>query len=277
MKLSIITVNLNNRDGLQKTIESVVSQTFRDFEWIIIDGGSIDGSKELIEQYADHFSYWVSEPDKGIYNAMNKGILKAIGEYILFLNSGDQLLTNHILSESFSQKHNEDVLYGDAIYNFTSGDWIYKTPTFITACYLVNDGTILHSGGSFINRQLFNNYGLYDESLKIVSDWKFFLQSIICGDATTKHLGITLSRYDVTGLSSTNQKLVQQEHDIVLTQLFSPQILSSLRQLSSIEKENRQLRKEQFSIQILSEAPFRKLARALFLKVKYRIFPKTEI
>ena len=80
MKLSIITVNYNNREGLQRTIDSVVSQTFRDFEWIVIDGGSTDGSKELIKQYADHFSYWVSEPDKGIYNAMNKGILKATGE-----------------------------------------------------------------------------------------------------------------------------------------------------------------------------------------------------
>ena len=65
MKLSIITVNLNNKNGLQKTIDSVVSQTFKDFEWIVIDGGSIDGSRELIEQYADHFAYWVSEPYSG--------------------------------------------------------------------------------------------------------------------------------------------------------------------------------------------------------------------
>lgn len=277
MKLSIITVNLNNRDGLQKTIDSVVSQTFRDFEWIVIDGGSTDGSKELIEQYADHFTYWVSEPDKGIYNAMNKGILKATGEYIMFLNSGDQLLTGYTLSESFSKKWNEDILYGDALYNFTSGEWKYKTPATITANYLINNGTILHSGGSFIKRQLFIDYGVYDENLRIVADWKFFIQAIVCGTATTKHLNITLSLYDVTGISTTNQKLVQQEHDLVLAQMFSPPIISSFQQLSYLEKENKQMLKEQLSIQALSKAPFRKLLRALLLKIKYKIFLKSEI
>lgn len=277
MKLSIITVNYNNREGLQRTIDSVVSQTFRDFEWIVIDGGSTDGSKELIKQYADHFSYWVSEPDKGIYNAMNKGILKATGEYIMFLNSGDQLLTDCTLSESFSKKWNEDILYGDALYNFTSGKWKYKTPATITANYLINNGTILHSGGSFIKRQLFIDYGVYDENLRIVADWKFFIQAIVCGTATTKHLNITLSLYDVTGISTTNQKLVQQEHDLVLAQMFSPPIISSFQQLSYLEKENKQMLKEQLSIQALSKAPFRKLLRALLLKIKYKIFLKSEI
>ena len=89
--LSIITVNLNNCDGLQKTIDSVVGQTFTDYEWIVIDGGSMDGSRELIEQYADCLAYWCSEPDNGIYNAMNKGISRATGEWLLFLNSGDSL------------------------------------------------------------------------------------------------------------------------------------------------------------------------------------------
>jgi len=84
MKLSIITVNLNNAAGLQKTIESVITQTFTDYEYIIIDGGSTDGSVDVIKQHADKITYWVSEPDKGIYNAMNKGILQAKGEYCLF-------------------------------------------------------------------------------------------------------------------------------------------------------------------------------------------------
>lgn len=91
MKLSIITVNLNNRDGLKRPIDSVVSQTFTNYEWIVIDGGSTDGSRELIEQYSNHFAYWCNEPDKGIYNAMNKGIAHAKGEWLQFLNSGDVL------------------------------------------------------------------------------------------------------------------------------------------------------------------------------------------
>ena len=89
MKLSVITINFNNRDGLRKTIESVVNQTYNDFEYIIIDGGSTDGSVDVIKEYADRIDYWVSEPDKGIYNAMNKGIDVAKGEYCIFMNSGD--------------------------------------------------------------------------------------------------------------------------------------------------------------------------------------------
>ncbi|MDR2910496.1 MAG: glycosyltransferase [Bacteroidales bacterium] len=95
MKLSIITINLNNVAGLQKTIESVVKQTFTDYEYIVIDGGSTDGSADIIKQHANKITYWVSEPDKGIYNAMNKGIRVAKGEYCLFLNSGDWLINSN--------------------------------------------------------------------------------------------------------------------------------------------------------------------------------------
>ena len=102
MKLSIITINYNNREGLKRTIESVVNQTFTDFEWILIDGGSTDGSKELIEQYSNRFSYWVSEPDNGIYNAMNKGLRAAKGDYLQFLNSGDRLYNAQSLASCFS-------------------------------------------------------------------------------------------------------------------------------------------------------------------------------
>ena len=109
-KLSIITVNLNNREGLRKTAESVVSQTYKDYEWIVIDGGSTDGSKELIEQYAEHISYWVSEPDKGIYNAMNKGIRQAHGEYFLFLNSGDSLCDDDIVESFCVGNFKEDIV-----------------------------------------------------------------------------------------------------------------------------------------------------------------------
>ena len=96
MKLSIITVNLNNLEGLKKTYESVVSQTFTDYEWLVIDGGSTDGSREFIEQHQDKFAYWCSEPDKGIYNAMNKGIVRAKGEYLNFMNSGDYFALTYL-------------------------------------------------------------------------------------------------------------------------------------------------------------------------------------
>ena len=112
MKLSIITVNFNNVEGLRKTAESIVSQTFQDFEWIVIDGGSTDGSKELIEQYSDRIAYWCSEKDSGIYNAMNKGVRYAKGEYINFMNSGDCFADSSVLSDVSERLLDNVILYG---------------------------------------------------------------------------------------------------------------------------------------------------------------------
>lgn len=116
MKLSIITINYNNQDGLQKTIDSIVSQSFKDYEWIVIDGGSNDSSREVLERYCDHFTYWCSEPDRGIYNAINKGLEYATGEYIQFLNSGDWLYSKDVLEKAFSIIDGKnDIYYGDYV------------------------------------------------------------------------------------------------------------------------------------------------------------------
>ena len=110
--LSIITINLNNREGLRKTIESVVNQTFQDFEFIVIDGASTDGSVEVIQDYP-RINYWISEPDTGIYNAMNKGIAKATGEYCLFLNSGDTLFQINTLTGILQSNPKGDIIFGN--------------------------------------------------------------------------------------------------------------------------------------------------------------------
>ena len=117
-KLSIITINYNNLEGLKKTFESVFMQTYQDFEYIVIDGGSTDGSKEYIAENADKINYWVSEPDKGVYHAMNKGIMKANGEYLLFINSGDELFENNTIEKSLSNLHTEEIIAGNL--NFIS-------------------------------------------------------------------------------------------------------------------------------------------------------------
>ena len=100
MKLSIITINYNNARGLERTIKSVICQTFTNYEYIIVDGGSTDGSLEVINKYADHISKWVSEPDEGIYNAMNKGTRMASGEYFNYMNSGDCFCDAHVLEDN---------------------------------------------------------------------------------------------------------------------------------------------------------------------------------
>lgn len=262
MKLSIITVNLNNRDGLQKTIDSVICQTFKDFEWIIIDGGSTDGSKELIEQYSEHFSYWVSEPDKGIYNAMNKGILKAKGEYILFLNSGDYLYTSSTIYDVFSIPRFADVLYGDVV--MEDSGWQEKRPKKISMYYLIHGGTISHSGGSFIKKNLFDNFGLYDEGLKIVSDWKFFIITVGLNNASTQYIDSIFSYYN-EGASS-DKELCLWERTHTLNKLLPAKIIEDYQTFFDIENKNNEYEQVLQSAKKLSSIPYIKLIKALLIK-----------
>src|SRR5574344_2490955 len=112
MKLSIITINYNNAEGLEKTIKSVINQTFTDYEYIIIDGGSTDGSTDIIKKYRENIDYWVSESDKGIYKAMNKGITYTHGEYLNFMNSGDCFHSSTVLNEVARNFNNTDIIIG---------------------------------------------------------------------------------------------------------------------------------------------------------------------
>ena len=201
MKLSIITINLNNKDGLQKTIDSIVSQTFKDFEWIVIDGGSTDGSKELIELYANHFACWVSEPDKGVYNAMNKGIKVAKGEYINFMNSGDCYAKDDVLENLFGSPHAADVIYGYMTRDTVDGEFV-NLPLMknkLTWMDFYYDG--LPHQSAFIKRQLFETYGYYDESLKAVSDWTFFVKVFVYHHATYEFVPLKISVYLSGGIS----------------------------------------------------------------------------
>lgn len=225
MKLTIITVNLNNHVGFRKTAESIVSQSFQDYEWIVIDGGSNDGSKGLIEHYADHIAYWVSEPDKGIYNAMNKGIRRANGEYIMFLNSGDWFIDSGVLEKVFSIPFDEDVVYG--YFKFDRGDYfeIKSSPKELTLRTFI-EGTIHHTGNALIRRDGFEKWGLYDEDLRIVSDWKWFLTTIGLGDATTRYIDVLISVFDCNGISSINNNLCEAEREMVLKDLVPARILN---------------------------------------------------
>ena len=215
MKLSIITVNFNNKDGLQKTIDSVISQTFKDFEWIVIDGGSTDGSKELIEKYSDYISYWVSEPDKGVYNAMNKGIKVAKGEYLNFLNSGDVYYNTEALHNIFSKHIDCDIIFGNTLINKNGKLKRINIQNDYITCYHLTKDTINHQC-SFIKKELFDMYGLYDESLKIVSDWKFFFETIVLKKCTLEHVNQDIILYDTNGLSSINRKQEKEEKEKIL-------------------------------------------------------------
>lgn len=213
MRLSIITINYNNLDGLKKTIESVLSQSFKDYEWIVIDGGSTDGSRELIEQNQSHYAFWCSEHDKGIYNAINKGITHANGDYVQFLNSGDWLYAETTLEKAFAQINGKyDIYYGDMVQvNGDDNQNDSKKHNLNPIVYPDELGffffpynNICHQA-TFYRRTLFDN-NPYDESFSIVSDWAMNLNLLFKG-CTFKHLSQFIVYYDNRGRSSaTDQK-----------------------------------------------------------------------
>ncbi len=241
MRLSIITINLNNAVGLKKTIESILSQTYRNIEYIIIDGVSNDGSVEIIKEFEANIITlgerssniklrWLSEPDTGIYNAMNKGIQLATGDYLQFINSGDLLVQSDVIERMISWLNAQDflpeILYGNMLKQFSTGKILRdknaqgKELTFLNFF----TGTINHSS-AFIKKKLFDTYGLYDESLKIVSDWKFYLQVIAIGDEPVAYTDVDVTVFDMGGVSNINQTLEREERQKVLKELIPANIL----------------------------------------------------
>ncbi len=221
MKFSIITINYNNKEGLRKTIESVVRQSFKDYEYIVIDGGSTDGSVEVIKEYASQIDYWVSEPDKGIYNAMNKGILQTHGEYLNFMNSGDCFHSLMVLSDVWNFQKGEDMLIGGCMNPDTKKVYIFGEGP-ISLLYLMKN-TINHQA-TFYRRKLFDKR-LYDESYHIQSDCKFNFLSLIFDNCSAGIMDLIVADYDYTGLSAAKPDLVEDEWQRLLHELFPKRVL----------------------------------------------------
>ena len=307
MKLSIITINYNNAEGLRKTLASVASQTYADIEHIIVDGGSTDGSVEIIREYADeqairlqgyeairpekngkaddtlpnrpiassphrHEIRWISEPDKGIYNAMNKGIEIALGrrnvnadhtseplsqdfqhstfniqqksDYIQILNSGDILAADDVTERMFQAMGNGQwaidnennrqspiangpqipILYGNMIKVNAAGKVVGKSGYTEYSLRQFYSSTLNHDC-AYIRRDLFEEYGLYDEQLKIVSDWKWYLQAIGLGKVKPEYVDIDVTIFDDGGISEINLALRNAERRKVLEEVLPPAVL----------------------------------------------------
>lgn len=234
-KFSIITINYNNLEGLKKTLESVFNQCCKEFEYIVIDGASTDGSAEYIESKSDKIDYWVSEPDKGIYNAMNKGILKATGDYLLFLNSGDHLYGNAILQENIQHLQNYDLIYFniEIVGAETSKIVSYPEKLNFSDFYL---GTLCHQS-TFIKKTLFDELGLYDENLSFVSDWKFFIIALFKNNCSYLKVDAILTTYYLDGISSDsiNGEMLKKERLQVLNTDFIGHI-EDVKQLFELKK-----------------------------------------
>lgn len=229
VKLSIISINYNNRDGLLKTIQSIINQTYKDYEYLIIDGGSTDGSTEVIKKYAENLAYWVSEPDNGIFHAMNKGIRKSSGEYLMFLNSGDWLVDENVLFKVFSKPRDADILYGHM--NFVSQGISFlrraADESQLSLAYFFTN-SICHQA-SFISRRLFKN-SLYDESYRIAGDKKFFIEKIIFNNCTLQMLDEIITNFNKEGISykPENKKLIKYENQRIFSDLLPPRVLKDI-------------------------------------------------
>lgn len=249
MKLSIITITYNNAEGLCRTIQSVQSQTFHDFEHIIVDGGSTDESVEIIRQYADNEAIrpegykairpenskadnlasspnhlitsspitWISEKDRGVYDAQNKGIRLAHGEYCYFLNAGDTFCADDVLERMFSPNRLPDILYGNEIIVDGNGQRIgiargVENPSFVD---LYN--SCMKHQASFIRRSLFDKYGMYDADMRICSDFDWFFRVIAFhDDVTLQYKDVNIAYFENTGLSYHSPELCAKERQQIL-------------------------------------------------------------
>jgi len=230
MIFSIITVNKNNATGLEKTIKSVICQTFDKYEYIIIDGNSTDKSTEVLKIYSSHINYWISEPDSGIYNAMNKGIRKAQGKYCIFLNSGDCLIDNTTLTELFYEVSNSEdagIYYTDSI---ATNHPYFQPPKRIDINYFIAHN--LNHQNTLIKRSLFLEHGFYNEKLRISSDYEFWLRELWNFKTTFIYIKTKISIYDSFGISSTAN--YDKELDASILAVFGPlgESLVKLRQYS---------------------------------------------
>lgn len=216
-KISVITVCRNIASKIVRTLESISNQTFKDFEWIVVDGNSDDGTYEIILKYASRINTLIHEPDSGIYNAMNKGIMQAHSEYLLFLNGGDELYNADVLDNAVRNGLNSDIVYGDVIIKNDNDEILAKNHNRLSKKSLYKY-TIYHPS-AFIKTELLKKY-LYDESFKIAADYDFFTK-VFLKKYRFKKIDIVVSTFYLDGISATNLSVVEQEKERIRAKYFS--------------------------------------------------------
>lgn len=195
MKISIVTICRNDAEGLKKTIDSVREQTYKQIEYIVTDGASTDSTIAVLKANSDIITNWVSEPDNGIYNAMNKSLSRCTGDYVIFMNSGDCFYDPAVIEDIFSLNPMEDVIYGDVYFekiqpankNLKSlQDFFCKSP-------------FCHQG-VFARLESIKSIG-FDESLKITADWAMFVILFVNG-GSFKYVPFVVAKCQGGGVSS---------------------------------------------------------------------------
>lgn len=271
-KLSIITVNFNNNNGLKATISSVEEQSFSSYEHIIIDAGSTDGSLETIKQYADgnpHVTFWVSEHDEGIYDGMNKGIDHANGEYLYFLNSGDILIGDVLNRIPFD---GTQYIYGDVRISFPNGRIVdIESPYPLDPVFIILKDTICHQV-CFIHRSLFQNQR-YRTDYILASDWIHIVENIILKGCSYKHIPIYIADYNGNGISATSGTLGVDERSKWIKENIPQAFYNSLLELDETRTELYKLKNSELGEIIPRISHTRKFAKraAKLVRFLYKI------
>ena len=224
-KVSIITITYNNLDGLKKTRESIISQTYGDYEWIVIDGGSTDGTKEFLQEHADEMSYWCSEKDKGVYNAQNKGTSQASGDYCIYMNAGDTFYDKEVLEKVFSEVHEEDILYGDWAQVFPDGKKRYIEPSDSVDYAFFFVDNICHQA-MFIKTSLLKE-SPYDETYRLYADWAKWTEFAYKGK-TFKYIHQRICYFMMDGMSAENEENNEKERKRVIEECYPGSLKSMM-------------------------------------------------
>lgn len=268
MKLSIITVNYNNCKGLERTAKSVVEQISNNYEWIVIDGGSADGSVDIIRQYSDNIAYWISEPDNGIYHAMNKGIDQANGDYCLFLNSGDCFASPKSLIRAFSKNPTADIVTFDVFISYGKKLHVYRAAPQSVPYQRLVSGTINHQS-TFIRTFLLKK-NKYHEDYKIASDWIFWIECLLINNYSYQGINIPISVFDTTGISCTNFTRTRDERISYLSSLFSVNIVHSVIEQTDLFNAFEAIESQRLERQLMYWSS--RVARAIYRRTIGKIF-----
>ena len=230
--ITVVTINLNNAEGLEKTILSVISQTcFDKIHFVIIDGGSTDGSKEIIKKYKNLLGYSTSRQDKGIYNAFNKALSHLKGDYVLFLNSGDYLVSETTIEQVLNYLHNEVIIYGDQmlygnkkLVNLGGVSIMVHSDEVVATNKILPDklnedffrtNSLPHQA-TFIKTEYMKEHP-YSEEYRIIGDWKLLREAIIDNKVSYKHIPVTVSYFALDGISSKDDTYIKEKTDYYKT------------------------------------------------------------
>ena len=236
IKYSIITVCYNAGNSIERTISSVLKQTFRSKEYIIIDGASKDNTINIINKHINDVDLFITEPDNGIYDAMNKGISNSSGEYLIFMNAGDIFVSDDVLENVSNQLNNYPIVHGNIIrcYNHTrrrNSGITKENPQIMDFLF-----DTFHHQASFIKKEIFEMYGGYSTKTKLCSDWKFFFDCVILKGVKAHYINVDIAYFMMDGISTNHKDDYLNERRSYLSELYGKEIYLDLEELYNYRK-----------------------------------------